>query len=1152
MRNHGYWSVVNTWTYDPELIVYVSVRCLAPHSYPSPLTFRPPPHSFTYVTPACLCKNNDHAFSVESTTRRGPITENYFRCQLEELSPVMFEGLEQLEVLDLSHNLLEHLERHGFHSLSALKVLSLHNNPLRRLPEGLTCSLNSLEVLDISHLQLVTFPGHVFGCDGNSSDVSVLRWLDVGRAHISNVPAGSFWYLGNLQFLNMSDNLVRSLPPHPFLGAFSLQAIDLSRNLLSSLPEEFCEGIPQLNELLLTDNMFESVELTKLEACGNLTRLDLSSNMMAEMKGPPVSLPLLRELNLAHNQLHALDGALIGPECGLRVLDLSHNNLHRLEDSVFDNMINLVNLSMAGNSLKEETFDLTRVFQNLTRLEVLNASGNLLTSLNESDCAGLTSLKVLDLSHNRIASVSLGTDTPLSQVTHLNLSGNMLTSLTPDVIVHLASLKVVDLSDNLLHHVAELHVPQALLTLDLSRNSLRSVPVFRGASGLRVLRLSRNSITTLMQLNELQGLQELDLSHNTLSHIHPDAFTALSNLRVLEVAHNRLALNDSHGGQVFAGMEKLEVLNLSHNRLTDVQGLFLPGSFAALLELDVSHNAIGQITTRLNQWNHTMHLQHVNLESCKLREVSADAFGDLIYLRTVSLQNNLLTRVPLFRDHVGVTYRLQGNPITCSCHVAWLKENVVRVLGQEIPTRHYSINFCRVVPRGYFHPIRLVDRRDFLCRTETACPDNCTCYSQREAGDAEEVFCTGSLTSVPALLPQTARVISLEDNDLGEVVAIGESSSQPLAVEELYLNSSRVRWIAEDAFTNLSRLHTLSLSNNHLTELPAALFSSLSSLTSLSLNNNELESLPEGLFSERVTLERLDLSHNFLEVLEPSTVQELRALESLHEVRLSSNPWQCGCANSDMYHWVTENVTRVVDYEDMVCADRQGQPMVILGPSLFDCEGVDDGLSFAEVVGIIAGAVAGVALLVALYRFRSVVAAILYTRLGVQGVRPSSQRAPLGLLYDVSVLYDHSDRKCRWWVERVLLPRLTSSKWRLRVHIPRAGETRAAGGSVVESAVYSVRQSASCLVLASKYFGAHHHTVTCFHQALNQEHTRPCSLVLVTWGELTKQTLECGVRQFLGRRQHLPITAPFFWDRLLYLLPAPPRPVSAQNLRNNQ
>ena len=34
MRNHGYQNVVSTWLYDPELIVYVSVRCLAPHPYP--------------------------------------------------------------------------------------------------------------------------------------------------------------------------------------------------------------------------------------------------------------------------------------------------------------------------------------------------------------------------------------------------------------------------------------------------------------------------------------------------------------------------------------------------------------------------------------------------------------------------------------------------------------------------------------------------------------------------------------------------------------------------------------------------------------------------------------------------------------------------------------------------------------------------------------------------------------------------------------------------------------------------------------------------------------------------------------------------------------------------------------------------------------
>ena len=93
-----------------------------------------------------------------------------------------------------------------------------------------------------------------------------------------------------------------------------------------------------------------------------------------------------------------------------------------------------------------------------------------------------------------------------------------------------------------------------------------------------------------------------------------------------------------------------------------------------------------------------------------------------------------------------------------------------------------------------------------------------------------------------------------------------------------------------------------------------------------------------------------------------------------------------------------------------------------------------------------------------------------------------------------------------------------------------------------DSTTHSLRQSRSCLVLISKYFGTHQQPVVCFHEACAQAQLRPTSLVLVTWGELTKQTLECGVRTFLGHSQHLPITAHFFWDRLLYLLPPPLRP----------
>ncbi|XP_070175674.1 toll-like receptor 6 [Littorina saxatilis] len=1134
MPNHGYQSVVGAWLHDPGVIVYVSVRCLQPH---------PPAHHPSPLNSSCLCKSQSNALVSPSPSPQ-PATETFHRCQLDDLTPTMLNDLDQLEVLDLSFNLLQRLSPLTFDHLGALRVLSLASNPLRHLPESLFCPLTSLEVLDLRHMQLTSFPGQAFRCDANDSATSSVVWLDASGNHLSEWAAGSLWYLSHLRFLNLSDNLLVRLPPYPLLSAPFLSTLSLDRNLLHAVPDELCEGAEGVRRLSLRSNLFHTLPLSSLHTCRHLTHLDLAHNVLTSLPAPPASLPRLAYLGLAHNRLTALDSPLIrGGNSSLTTLDLSHNDLRRLSVEAVGSMATLVRLYLRDNALDESGIDLSRVFLNLTQLQVLDLSHNHLSDVTERHFAGLTSLLALDLSHNRIRNMTFASDTPLTLVTHLNLSSNQLTSFLSRVVLQLTALRVLDLSDNLLHAVGELHVPLSLLGLDLSHNSLQSVPRLRGASSLQWLHLAHNSIASLDQgdLDGPTGLQTFDLSHNTLTSIHPAALTPLHGLQTLRLDNNRLVVNGSLAATLFAPLRVLRALNLSHNRLADVQVLFQPNSLTTLVILDVSYNTIGRIPQRLNQWNRTMHLEHLSLKGCRLREVSGDAFADLIYLRSVHLQHNRLTHLPLFRTHPGVKYRLQGNPVTCSCHVGWLKQSVVTVSGRAVSTHDYDVTTCRTLPRGHLHPVSDVMRRDFLCVTSSArCPLNCTCYSQKEAGDPEVVFCAGGVTSIPSDLPITTRVLSVEGGWLGEVGEVGGDVSWAMGVEELYLNNSGVTELSPLAFDRLPSLTLLQLDDNHLTQLPPGVLDPLANLTSLSLRGNRLTQLPPKLLAGLRHLQRLDLSYNSLPALSPLTVTHLSGLHSITHLRLSGNPWLCACSNVALYDWLRANASRVSDSDVMYCDNDPGRWLVEAEEEAWRCGGEGEGLSEVTMGVVLIGLPLLVLVLVLVYKFRRVLAAVLYSRLGLHCLRRTDpQCVAVGQRYEVCVLYDHSDRKVRWWVDRVLLPRLTGPSWRLRVHVPRVGQRVNPGSSVVDSAVYSVRQSAVCLVLLSKYFGAHQHTVTCLSQALQQAQVRPQSLVVVTWGELTKQTLECGVRPFLGQARHLPVTAPFFWDRLLHLLPAP-------------
>ena len=74
----------------------------------------------------------------------------------------MFDGLDNLQELDLSHNNLSELPPGLFNGLSNLQSLHLQYNKLRRLPPDAFDGLSNLQWLDLSRLHearfLITHP----------------------------------------------------------------------------------------------------------------------------------------------------------------------------------------------------------------------------------------------------------------------------------------------------------------------------------------------------------------------------------------------------------------------------------------------------------------------------------------------------------------------------------------------------------------------------------------------------------------------------------------------------------------------------------------------------------------------------------------------------------------------------------------------------------------------------------------------------------------------------------------------------------------------------------------------------------------------------------------------------------------------------------
>ncbi|CAG06519.1 unnamed protein product, partial [Tetraodon nigroviridis] len=102
-------------------------------------------------------------------------------------------------------------------------------------------------------------------------------------------------------------------------------------------------------------------------------------------------------------------------------------------------------------------------------------------------------------------------------------------------------------------------------------------------------------------------------------------------------------------------------------------------------------------------------------------------------------------------------------------------------------------------------------------------------------------------------------------------------------------------------FVGLHNLEYLYLEYNLIKEIAPGTFNPLPNLKLLSMNNNLLSSLPAQIF-RNVPLTKLNLRKNLLMHLPVSNV--LDQLDSLEQIYLEDNPWDCTCDLLSLKQWV--------------------------------------------------------------------------------------------------------------------------------------------------------------------------------------------------------------------------------------------------------
>nr|CAD7567857.1 unnamed protein product [Timema californicum] len=519
-----------------------------------------------------------------------------FSSSVSSVPSESLKPLVNLQYLDLSNNRLSSMPETSFHFLRKLRILELQDNQLDQVHKGTFQGgiHSSLEKLYLSYNNLNSINTHTF------VDLSSLERLHLDDNRITRVERRAFMNMDRLKHLDLRGNKIHSISDEAFQNLPELQTLDLAYNELKGFDFAAMDqvGVLASFRLNMSHNRMQSLEVNVSSLSGREGGLFHSN---------------IKVLDLSHNNVSWIARGYLRPlEISVTHLYLGNNALQNATREVFGNMPHLQWLDLSGNSISELDFD---VFRNTRRLQVgallfihhfahriekvelEEVSPNLRGGRVENHL-GKTTPSSPDLDSNLDLLVLS------SRAQHkcvVRFDRNLLTDIPSELFRSLSSLRVVDLSSNRLRNLPDgLFMDEGMESLRVSHNQLGRVPASclgtSAAATLVEMDLSHNLIASLQgseMFTRLRSLSRLDLSSNKITRIDDGTFSPLNRLAHLDLSHNQGMLVENKG-RAFKGLEdSLLYLGLANCSMGSVPELPLHGlrSFEKELSLDITLQA---------------------------------------------------------------------------------------------------------------------------------------------------------------------------------------------------------------------------------------------------------------------------------------------------------------------------------------------------------------------------------------------------------------------------------------------------------------------------------------------------------------------------------------------------------------------------------
>lgn len=170
-----------------------------------------------------------------------------------------------LRILSLSNCLLDH----SFNlDIMSLRVLDLSHNNITYIPEEMFRSTSYLSRLNLSNNKLMSFP--------NLENLSNLTILSLNYNLINDMH-NDIIQLESLRMLGLRGNSIEHIGENTFSLLIALEYLDLSENYLRYLPPTWGENLRKLRHLNLDANYFKNIEDTMISSIVNLRNLFINN-----------------------------------------------------------------------------------------------------------------------------------------------------------------------------------------------------------------------------------------------------------------------------------------------------------------------------------------------------------------------------------------------------------------------------------------------------------------------------------------------------------------------------------------------------------------------------------------------------------------------------------------------------------------------------------------------------------------------------------------------------------------------------------------------------------------------------------------------------------------------------------------------------------